>query len=128
MTVEFSKREIGYMIWAMHTYSENPVIAKAVGKLLDTLKLGEKVKIISAERMEELEEELMKAVARKAVLEEKIKALESERDNLLAEVEALKAIPTLEVKVTALESEVTKLKEEKKTLETKATPQEEAAK
>ena len=118
-TVELSKREIEYMIWALRMRSENSVIGGAVGKLLDALKLGDTVRIISAERIRELEEGLMQAVARKAELEGKIRALESEKASLLAEIEALKAIPALEAKASALESGVTKLKEEKKTLEEK---------
>jgi hypothetical protein len=59
------------------------------------------------------------AAARKAELEEKIKTLKSGRASLLAEIEALKAIPALEDKASALESGVTKLKEKKKTLEEK---------
>jgi len=120
-TIELSKREMEYIIWALRMRSENPVIGGAVGKLLDALKLGDRVRIISAEKIRELEEGLMQAVARKAELEEKIRALESEKASLLAEIEALKAIPALEAKASALESKVTKLKEEKKTLEEKGT-------
>jgi len=118
-TIELSKREIEYMISALRMRSENSVIGGAVGKLLDALKFGDRIRIISAERIRELEEGLMQAVARKAELEGKIRALESERASLLAKIEALKAIPALEAKASALESGVTKLKEEKKTLEEK---------
>ena len=109
-TIELSKREIEYVIWALRMRSENPVIGGAVGKLLDALKFGDRVRIIGAERIRELEEGLMQAMARKAGLEEKIRALESEKASLLAEIEA---------KASALESGVTKFKDEKKTLEEK---------
>ncbi|KPV64818.1 MAG: hypothetical protein AOA65_0785 [Candidatus Bathyarchaeota archaeon BA1] len=119
-TIEISKREIGYMIWALHGRSGDAVIAEVIGKLLDTLKIdGERVRVIGAKRVEELEVELMKTVEKKAELEEKIKALESEKASLLAEIEALKAIPELEAKVSMLESDIAKLKEEKKKLEEK---------
>ncbi|MEM2936871.1 MAG: hypothetical protein QW231_06830 [Candidatus Bathyarchaeia archaeon] len=85
-TIELSKREIEYVIWALHMRSENPVIGGAVGKLLDALKLGDTVRIVSAERIRELEE--------------KIRALESEKAGLLAEIKALKAIPALEAKAS----------------------------
>jgi len=112
-TIELSRREIEYMIWALHMRSENPTIAEVIGKMLNALKIGERVIIISVKRVTELEEELMQAVARKRELEEKVKALESEKVSLLAEIEALKAIPSLEAKASALEGEITKLKEEK---------------
>jgi len=120
-SIEFSRREIEYIIWALHTESENPIIAGALEKMLDALKLGERVMIIRVERIKELEEELMQAVTRKRELEEKIKALESEKDNLLAEIEVLKAISSLESRAAALESDITKLREEKKLLEEKVT-------
>jgi uncharacterized small protein (DUF1192 family) len=46
--------------------------------------------------------------------------LEEEKVSLLAEIEALKAIPELEAKIFALEPEIARLKEEKKALEKKA--------
>lgn len=76
------------------------------------------------QKNKELEEMLVEAAKKKAELEEKIKALEEEKANLLVEVEALKAIPELETKSSALEAEVAKLREEKKGLEEKAAPAE----
>ena len=48
--------------------------------------------------------------------------MEEEKTSLLAEIEALKAIPELEAKVATLEAEVARLREEKKALEEKITP------
>jgi len=84
------------------------------------------------ERIKSLEETVVEAARKKSELEEKVNALEEEKACLLAEIEALKAIPGLEAKISSLEPEVAKLKEEKKALEEKAasppssTPPEEA--
>ena len=67
-----------------------------------------------------LEEKIMESAKKRAELEEKVKSLEEEKASLLAEIEALKAIPELEAKISALEPEIAKLKEEKKALEEKA--------
>ena len=64
----------------------------------------------------------MESAKKRAELEEKVKSLEEEKACLLAEIEALKAIPELEAKISALEPEIAKLKEEKKALEEKAVP------
>ena len=45
----------------------------------------------------------MESVKKRAELEEKVKSLEEEKASLLAEIEALKAIPELEAKIFALE-------------------------
>lgn len=74
------------------------------------------------QRIKSLEEMVMEAARRKAELEGKVKALEEEKACLLAEIEALKAIPELEAKASSLEAEVAKLEEEKKALEEKAAP------
>ena len=76
------------------------------------------------ERIKSLEETVMEAARKKSELEEKVNALEEEKACLLAEIEALKAIPGLEAKISSLEPEVAKLKEEKKALEEKAAPTE----
>ncbi len=62
----------------------------------------------------------MEAVKKRAELEERIQALENEKTSLAAEVEALRAIPSLTEKASTLESVVSKLREEKKTLLTRA--------
>jgi len=74
------------------------------------------------QKIKVLEEMAMEAAKKRAELEEKVKALEEEKACLLAEIEALKAIPELEAKFSTLECEITKLKEEKKALEEKVTP------
>jgi len=74
------------------------------------------------ERIKSLEETVMEAARKKSELEEKVNALEEEKACLLAEMEALKAIPGLEAKISSLEHEAVKLKEEKKALEEKAAP------
>ena len=74
------------------------------------------------QKIKSLEEMVMEAARRKAELEGKVKALEEEKACLLAEIEALKAIPELEAKASSLEAEVAKLREEKKALEEKVAP------
>mgnify|MGYP001027438232 CR=1 FL=1 len=74
------------------------------------------------QKIKVLEEMVMEAAKKRAELEEKVKSLEEEKACLLAEIEALKAIPELEAKVCALEDDIAKLKEEKKVLEEKAAP------
>ena len=74
------------------------------------------------ERIKSLEENVVEAARKKLELEGKVNALEEEKACLLAEIEALKAIPGLEAKVSSLEPEVAKLKEEKKALEEKTAP------
>ena len=74
------------------------------------------------QRLSALEEKIMESAKKRAELEEQVKSLEEEKASLLAEIEALKALPELEAKISALEPEIAKLKEEKKALEKKAIP------
>jgi len=73
-----------------------------------------------------LEEIILVTSRRRIELEERVKALEEERNTLRVEVEAMRAvaeaeaqraIAELEAKSSALEEEVAKLKEQKKALE-----------
>ena len=73
------------------------------------------------ERNNTLEEQLMEATSRKTELERILKGLEEEKNGLLAEVEALRAIPMLEKKLSTLECDILQLREEKKTLLDKLT-------
>jgi hypothetical protein len=61
---------------------------------------------------------VLEVINRRAELEERIKALEEERDNLQVEIAALKlkAIAELEAKSLELEVEVAKLREKKRKL------------
>ena len=73
------------------------------------------------EKNNSLEEQLMEATSRKTELECAVKALEEEKNQLLAEVEALRAIPILEERVSSLEDDVAKLREEKGALMSRLT-------
>ena len=83
---------------------------KFVGKEIINLK-----EILEKNKL--LEGMVLEATKKRAELEEKVKALEEERDSLREEVEALKAIAELAAKSSALEDEVAKLKEEKMALQ-----------
>jgi hypothetical protein len=73
------------------------------------------------EKNNSLEEQLMEATSKKSELESIVKALEDEKSQLLAEVEALRAIPVLEEKVTSLEADLIMLRAEKGALMFKLT-------
>ena len=73
------------------------------------------------EKNNSLEEQLMEATSKKSELESIVKALEDEKAQLLAEVEALRVIPVLEEKVTSLEADLVMLRAEKGALMFKLT-------
>ncbi|MBX5327782.1 MAG: hypothetical protein QHH18_02525 [Candidatus Bathyarchaeota archaeon] len=58
----------------------------------------------------------MQVIGMKTKLEEKIKALENEKNMLLEEIEQLREVVELSEKAKVLENEVDKLKKEAKTL------------
>jgi hypothetical protein len=73
------------------------------------------------EKNNSLEEQLMEATSKKSELEGVVKALEEEKAQLFAEVEALRAIPMLEERVSSLESDIAKLRDEKGALMSRLT-------
>ncbi len=73
------------------------------------------------EKNNSLEEQLMEATSKKSELESIVKTLETEKAQLSAEVEVLRAIPVLEEKVTSLEADLVMLRAEKGALMFKLT-------
>ncbi len=73
------------------------------------------------EKNNSLEEQLMEATSKKSELESIVKTLETEKAQLLAEVEVLRAIPALEEMVTSLEADLVMLRAEKGALMLKLT-------
>lgn len=75
------------------------------------------------QNVESVGEKIMQVIEMKTKLEEKIKALEKEKDMLLEEIRQLKEVVELSGKAKDLENEVNKLKKEVETLKDKI-PQE----